>query len=762
VQVIPGELKRKWKQLLPQFDNFSSWAKLDSFDLAWILCLCPECVRQVPLNKLSSEDWETPLHLHERVLRPFWTVRFGSSSEISKLLHADPSLIQYVDVSQCMVSRDWWSVLDEHPDLVRVTPVSFFVDMPTKLWVNVLKEPRPSWVEAKAPWHSLSGSNWAKLLHSRPELETHCEWRKLGESDWNAILLAPSSPSLWYLIHDVLSGRNLICILEHPELLTYLDWDTAPLLGLRALIIGSSLEIQPPSWCKFSARILSEKSFWRSFKSVHQFVPPSIQVDSHSWPNVNFGKADLKDITESENKLALFCFMGWELGYFASGIKMEEMNPTLLVKYPGIFEKHGWEKVPAEMHYEIVRMAPWLREYYQWTEWTKGKLRRLFDTDHDFITEYRNKYPWKYIFIEFQILILVTALAACSIGLGMGYWLYVGMSLQRAINANRGSSGSTLSTSFPDSVSSPYVSNPNELIDSLGKENNLEPFNNSIAEAPHPKKESSLPPSDLAILYEPETIPVKHQPTGAARISAFAADSIGERYHIDAVALLSLSRPDPPVDFSTNAGLPCLWQDVAPGDYHLNIDAKGFQRALYKITIIPNTTNQFKVLLRPIPVKVEFVFPSANTVCDVYTDAGFLGTSATAHEIPWFIPHIITFKALGWRDKRVKFQITKYGRALRHPITMERVSSVLSVSVTNISGAMPDVGSLSVNGSPFKKVPLPFVRSTMINGTVSLVLSVEGYNVVNSPQQVVLVDRATNNVVFIIDRKPLVRRLFGP
>ena len=399
-QSIPGELKQQWKQSLPQFNNISSWRKLDGFDLGWILSVCPECVRQVPLKKLSSEDWHFPLQVNAKLLKPFWTVCFGSSHQISRVLCSDISMIQHVDVSRCMEPRHWWAVLDVHPDLLCATPNSFYAEMPIEIWVQALKGHPKSWVEEKAPWALFSGSNWQELLLARPELATHCDWHKLVEQDWYAILFSPTTPFLWPLIHDVLCGRNLICIVEHAELLKYLDWDNAPLPGLRELIIGSNLDIKPPSWNKLSARIVGEKSFWQYRKSVRQFIPPSMPVGSTSWTDESFEKVDLSEVPKFEGRLALLCFMGWELVYFANSVKMQEMNAALLVEFPSIGKKYGWKKLPVEMHYGVVRKAPWLREYYPWTEWAVGKLIRLFSVESAFKTEYRKKHPYRYIFVR--------------------------------------------------------------------------------------------------------------------------------------------------------------------------------------------------------------------------------------------------------------------------------------------------------------------------------------------------------------------------
>lgn len=499
-QTLSDDLKRKWKQSLPQFRDISSWSKLDGFDLAWILCVCPECVRQIPFKTLDSGEWRIPLQKNEVLLKPYWTVCFGSSYEISKVLRADPSMIQYVDLSQSMEARHWWAVLDQHPDLVHNTPDNILVNMPSKTWVRILKDHPQAWVETKTPWSSLSGSLWAELLLARPELATHCDWHKLCEQDWNAILFTPTTPPLWPLIHDVLCGRNLMCIMQHADLLKYLDWDTAPLMELRELIVGANLDIQPPSWNVFSNRIIGDKSYWQSHESVRQFIPPSPPARSASWSFESVEKADLAEITKFENRLALICFMGWDLECFAHKVKLSEMSAGLFVKYPGIGKKCGWRNLPVEMHYDVVRIAPWLREYYPWTEWSKGKLRRLFAIASVFKTEYREKRPFNYIFIQFGLLIFIVALVACSIGAGWAYWRYAWNPNRQAIVAPDVTSAKYLPKNIPDSVAVPHIDKLNEFKDLAGKANSLFTYLSTLG------MEKSMPGAWAEIIAERKAI----------------------------------------------------------------------------------------------------------------------------------------------------------------------------------------------------------------------------------------------------------------
>lgn len=498
--IIPNELRQQWKQLLPQFSNISSWKKLDGFDLAWMLCVCPECVQQLPFKELNSEDWSIPLRMHEKLLKPFWSVCFGTSHEISKVIRANPSMIQYVDVSVSIEARHWWAVLNVHPDLVHNTPDAYFVDMPPDTWVQILKELPKSRVEAKTPWASLSGSHWAELLLSRPEFAAHCDWHKLGEQDWNAILFTPATPPTWPLIHDVLCGRNLTCIMEHAELLKYLDWKKAPLLDLRELILGSKLNIQPPSWNILSTRIVGEKSYWINRESIRQFIPPGPSAGSASFTNESAERADLAEITEFENCLALICFMGWELVCFANKVKLSEMSASLFVKYPGIGEKCGWKNLPVEMHYDVVRIAPWLREYYPWTEWPKVQLRFLFATESDFKTEYRKKYPFKYIFTRFGLLIFIVALVACSIGAVGAYWRYAWIPNRQAIVAPDVTSAKYPSKNIPDSVAVPHINKLNEFKDLAGKANSLFTYLSTLG------MEKSMPGAWAEIIAERKAI----------------------------------------------------------------------------------------------------------------------------------------------------------------------------------------------------------------------------------------------------------------
>ena len=432
---ISDDIKRVWKQSLPQFRDINSWAKLDGFDLAWILCVAPECVRHIPFKALDSEEWRIPLKRNEKLLKPYWTVCFGSSGEVSQAIRSDPSMIQFVDVSQRIEAKHWWQVLDAHPEMTSATPETYFSEMPPKTWVRVLQAHPDSRVEVKTPWASLSGSDWAELLVSRAELASHCDWHKLNENDWNAILSSPSTPPLWQLIHDVLRGLNLTCIVEHPELLKHLNWDIASLEGLRELIIASNLNIQPPSWDAYAVRIAGEKEYWQCRQSVRQFVPPTIPGRAPILTADSLERVDLTKIIKYENKLAVLCFMGWENMCYAKGGGLQDIDAEMIVKYPGIGERYGWGKLPAEMHYDLVRMAPWLREYFPWTQWSRAKLRNLYAVDSAINADYRGRHPFKYIFVRYEYLIYLLAMTMCAIGATGVYGRYQFLQFQNAIAA---------------------------------------------------------------------------------------------------------------------------------------------------------------------------------------------------------------------------------------------------------------------------------------------------------------------------------------
>lgn len=290
--------------------------------------------------------------------------------------------------------------------------------------------------------------------------------------------------------------------------------------------------------------------------------------------------------------------------------------------------------------------------------------------------------------------------------------------------------------------------------------------------SPSPLSPASHPPS--AIEYSAVSAAPRHtlstdaapraSTCGSIRISAFAVDSNGHRLPITKNATVKLKHEGSYFGISTNIGIPCLCRNVQSGKYRLSLDIPGYcPSTSSRLTVFAATTNVIAVAMRPLPARVRFTFPSTNVVYEVYNNEHRLGDSTTDWNLTPFTPHFLTFKADNWRPKRVKVQLPEPGKSYRCPIAMKRVASGLRMTVNARNGESPERGYLSINGSRFVEVELPFERHALpVTGEMILVLVVDGFTVLDSTQRVVLADREVKDVVFAVERRSWLSRMFGP
>ncbi|MEI7901511.1 MAG: hypothetical protein WCK89_14770 [bacterium] len=264
---------------------------------------------------------------------------------------------------------------------------------------------------------------------------------------------------------------------------------------------------------------------------------------------------------------------------------------------------------------------------------------------------------------------------------------------------------------------------------------------------------------------QPPAPPVLPKPPGAFQLSAYAVDTEGQRHSITGLVSFELGNNSTSFNLSTNYAIPCLWLNIPSGNHRLSITAIGYQPfSTNNITFVANTTNECAIALQPLPAKVRFTFPTNAVTFEVFNDVHLLGTSEVEYDLTPFVTHYLTFKANGWRDKRVSVQLPDPGVSYDCFIDAERVECGFRVTViTQEDGKPPASGLISVNGSAPVELALPYERSALhYTGPLTLVLSVEGYQVLNSTQQVVLVDREMTNVVFSVERNSWISRLLQP
>ncbi|MDI6775477.1 MAG: hypothetical protein QME60_08860 [Verrucomicrobiota bacterium] len=262
----------------------------------------------------------------------------------------------------------------------------------------------------------------------------------------------------------------------------------------------------------------------------------------------------------------------------------------------------------------------------------------------------------------------------------------------------------------------------------------------------------------------PATPPASPKPTGKLRLSAFAVATDDQHHPITRKATMELRHIGSDFSISTNIGIPCLWRNIPTGEHRLSLAIPGFRPSTTNIlTVVADATNEIAVAMQPLPAQVRFAFPATNVVFDVYNDTRLLGDSTTAYDLTPFVPHYLTFKADGWRTKRVKVQLAEPGTSYRCPIEMERVEAGLRVTVNTRKGEPPAFGFLAINGGKPVEIELPFERQALpVTGALTLVLAVDGFTALDSTQRVVLVDREMTDAVFTVEKRSWMSRVLGP
>jgi hypothetical protein len=206
-----------------------------------------------------------------------------------------------------------------------------------------------------------------------------------------------------------------------------------------------------------------------------------------------------------------------------------------------------------------------------------------------------------------------------------------------------------------------------------------------------------------------------------------------------------------------------MWSGIPIGEYRISVNIAGYRPCTNQIVnVVTDATGEVALALQPIPATVHFFFPATTTTTfSVYNEARLLGTSQTTYDVPPFVANVLTFKAVGWRDTRVNVQVDKPGVRYECPIPTERVQAGMGVKVISSKGEMIKSGLLSLNGEKPFAAAFPLERPALpTTGTLRIVLAIDGYQVMNNTQTVVLVDRQMTNVVFMVERKSWVSRMF--
>lgn len=260
----------------------------------------------------------------------------------------------------------------------------------------------------------------------------------------------------------------------------------------------------------------------------------------------------------------------------------------------------------------------------------------------------------------------------------------------------------------------------------------------------------------------PSRVTPKAKPRGSIRLSAFMIAADGQRQSVDQVASVEFRNDDKSFVASSNTTLPARWYDLPPGQHAIKVAVPGYRNSTTNVVVTPGCMDDIAIGLNPIPARVRFEFPVTNVVFDVWNDTRRLGDSRTEWNLQPFVSHYLTFKANGWRPQRFKITPSEPGKSYRYKIGMERVSADLRVTVSARRGDSPKRGRISINGSKFADVEFPIERRALpVSGPMTLALEVDGFTVLDSTQTVVLVDRELTEVVFKVEKRSWVSRIFG-
>jgi len=278
-----------------------------------------------------------------------------------------------------------------------------------------------------------------------------------------------------------------------------------------------------------------------------------------------------------------------------------------------------------------------------------------------------------------------------------------------------------------------------------------------------PEAVATVPPETPKVPSPTQVVPDTPKTKGACRISAFAVAGNGDRHSVTGNAVIAFRHVDSSAAISTNVMIPLIWRDMPAGEYHFAISVSGFTQSFTnKITITADDSNNVAFPLQPLPARVTFACPSNSSPFAIFDDYGYLGNADKTFELSPYLTHFLTFKAEGWRDKRMKVKLDKPGGAYRCPVVMERIASGLRITVSAEKGEPPLTGVLTLNGGEPVNVAFPSEQSNLaFAGPLSLILEVDGYQVINNTQQVTLVDREIVNVEFHVKKKSWLSRMLN-
>jgi len=251
----------------------------------------------------------------------------------------------------------------------------------------------------------------------------------------------------------------------------------------------------------------------------------------------------------------------------------------------------------------------------------------------------------------------------------------------------------------------------------------------------------------------------KQATVGSVKIAAYRM--IGnDRREVRGKALISIRDSDDRVQ-EIDIQLPAVLRNVGPRAYNITLATKGYENMVWKNVFVGRgKTNNLIAELKQSDTTIRFVVPTSKKPFDVYVENKYLGTSEQLFKFTPIKSHRVTLRNDGWRDKVVTFQLDNPGENYELKVKPERITSGIRITI-DAGRHAPTSAYIWVIGNPPKLVKLPYERTDMsATGIFKFAVAIDGYQIPDKTQSVILVDRKTTNVVIKAKKLSWLNKVF--
>ena len=276
-------------------------------------------------------------------------------------------------------SKYWGSLLLQNPELIELCPQDGTLDC--GVWEKLLDNPV---FEAKCPWQSFSGKDWARLLAEHPEYASHHpSWESLDSWGWMWLLSRQpkfADKCQWDKLNGIDWGRLLK---ERPQFADKCDWNS-----LNGFAWAMLLENQPDfadrcDWSKLDG------DAWRwLLEAQPQFADKCDwnKLDGNNWKELLKKHPELSvnvrfDYLNADSYASL-------LGEFPQFIKNCNLSHfsgnnwvMLLEKQPQFADCCDWSKLDGDDWRGLLETQPQFADKCDWSkldghDWMKLLIKR--------------------------------------------------------------------------------------------------------------------------------------------------------------------------------------------------------------------------------------------------------------------------------------------------------------------------------------------------------------------------------------------------